>query len=195
MKLWTGLLGLVLAFSLFTTDAAAQRLLGQETTRVLQQRLSDMGYAIVVDGQGGPATRRTLEQFYDDAGVTPRPTDIDEDAGFIVMSYAERGFRNPAGNQAIRSRPQTAGPGPSFDCARAGTPTERAICSNAELARLDRNLGRVYSQLRRSLPADGAERLRRDQREFISGRDACGADIACIDTAYRFRLDYMVVYQ
>jgi hypothetical protein len=37
---------------------------------------------------------------------------------------------------------------PSFDCAKARTPTERTICGNSELSHADARLSRIYSRLR-----------------------------------------------
>jgi uncharacterized protein len=63
------------------------------------------------------------------------------------------------------------------------------------LSRLDRAMAATYTRLRQTLPAFRAEQLRQDQRGFLQGRDACGANVACIDTAYRFQLDRMVIYE
>lgn len=41
---------------------------------------------------------------------------------------------------------------PSFDCAKARSTTERLICADPELARLDRDLGRVHAQAKRATP-------------------------------------------
>lgn len=74
---------------------------------------------------------------------------------------------------ALRSNLRT--PVPSFDCDKAGTPIEHAICASAELARLDRRMAQVYR--RRSMTGDTASdaRIRADQRAWISSRDArCG---------------------
>ncbi|RYG09291.1 MAG: DUF1311 domain-containing protein [Caulobacteraceae bacterium] len=65
--------------------------------------------------------------------------------------------------------PQTAGP--SFDCARATTLSEHAICADPQLARLDRRMATAYAALRRSLPATAREALTRDQRWFLGARE------------------------
>lgn len=61
---------------------------------------------------------------------------------------------------------------PSFDCAKAAAPVEKAICRDAGLARADAAVGRAYERLRKSLDAQAAKALREDQRWFIGVRDA-----------------------
>lgn len=61
--------------------------------------------------------------------------------------------------------------GPSFDCARATTPAERAICSDAALARLDRRMNSLYVAVRRALPASVRSALAEDQLWFLSVRE------------------------
>lgn len=61
--------------------------------------------------------------------------------------------------------------GPSFDCARASTPVERAICADAELAELDRRMADRYAAVRRALPAEARQALLEDQRWFLGVRD------------------------
>ena len=76
--------------------------------------------------------------------------------------------------------PQTLGSGAaraaSFDCARAASPTEIAICSDPALSGLDGQLGTAYAQ---RLALDPA--LRQIQRAWLRARDAgCGRDRACL---------------
>ena len=80
--------------------------------------------------------------------------------------------------------PARAQSGPSFDCARAGTATEGAICAVPALAALDRALDAAY---RAALPS-GGDRLRARQRAFIEDRDRCGASAACLTARMRDRL-------
>lgn len=77
----------------------------------------------------------------------------------------------------------------SFDCRKAGTATEKAICSDIPLARLDRSLSDAYAQAL-SWASDDAEKakIRDAQRKWVAKRDACGADAACLTSAYQDRL-------
>jgi len=79
-------------------------------------------------------------------------------------------------------------PVPSFDCAKAGTPTEKAICSDVALARLDRDVASVYRQ--QLSYADDAQKtaIRNAQRAWLGTRDACGGSVVCLTDAYDQRL-------
>ncbi len=60
---------------------------------------------------------------------------------------------------------------PSFDCAAATLSVEKAICSDAVLARLDRDIDGAYQTALGRLPAKRAETLRREQRTFLASRN------------------------
>ena len=75
-------------------------------------------------------------------------------------------------------------PKPSFECRKAATKSEIAICANHDLARLDREIAAAYRQLRRETRGqlvDGAENpLLKEQTAFITQRDSCATDEACL---------------
>ncbi len=52
---------------------------------------------------------------------------------------------------------------PSFDCARARSVPEKLICGDAELARLDRDLGRLHARAKSAALDDAAFKRRNDQ--------------------------------
>lgn len=85
-------------------------------------------------------------------------------------------------------------PVPSFDCGKAGTPIEHAICASAGLARLDSRVARVYRQISTTGDADNDARVRAAQRAFIGKRNTrCGAEQgaaleACLTDIYQVRL-------
>lgn len=60
---------------------------------------------------------------------------------------------------------------PSFDCRRAETEAEQAICADAELSRLDRRMAEQYRALRARLSPRGREGLLQDQQWFLGARD------------------------
>lgn len=60
---------------------------------------------------------------------------------------------------------------PSFNCARASTPAEHAICADARLGRLDRGLADRYVAVRGAMTPPMREALTRDQRWFLGARD------------------------
>jgi uncharacterized protein YecT (DUF1311 family) len=66
----------------------------------------------------------------------------------------------------------------SFDCSKASSPSEKTICGNDRLARIDRAIAKAFGELRKD--ADLAETLPKEQAEFLTKRDACGSDTACL---------------
>lgn len=60
---------------------------------------------------------------------------------------------------------------PSFNCARASTPSEHAICADPRLGRLDRQLADRYVAVRGAMTPALREALTRDQRRFLGARD------------------------
>lgn len=69
---------------------------------------------------------------------------------------------------------------PSFNCAKAETATEKSICSNDRLARLDRAIAAAFRQLKADM-AVAEEMIAEEQTEFLKRRNACGADVPCLD--------------
>jgi tetratricopeptide (TPR) repeat protein len=62
---------------------------------------------------------------------------------------------------------------PSFNCAAARRPVEKAICANPELANLDRQINAVHVRvLREAQSAGKRQAMQREQDEFIAGRNA-----------------------
>jgi tetratricopeptide (TPR) repeat protein len=64
---------------------------------------------------------------------------------------------------------------PSFNCATARRPVEKAICANPELANLDREIDGVYALVARDAARVGpraTRALRREQDQFIARRNA-----------------------
>ena len=57
--------------------------------------------------------------------------------------------------------------GASFDCKKASTEFEHLICDNAELNKLDEDLGKAYKQKRDSLSKDGKDLLKKSQRNWL----------------------------
>ncbi|HEV7291382.1 MAG TPA: DUF3298 domain-containing protein [Devosia sp.] len=67
--------------------------------------------------------------------------------------------------------------GASFDCAKAETPFERAICENADLSRADEILAKAFATALGGLTDGAADNLRADQREWLDFvRRACTSD-------------------
>lgn len=75
----------------------------------------------------------------------------------------------------------------SFDCTRANTAAEIAVCDNPSLNRLDEELAMEYRALLNRLPPRRAEMVRQDQRSWIVARDSCRADVRCLRARYQER--------
>jgi tetratricopeptide (TPR) repeat protein len=60
---------------------------------------------------------------------------------------------------------------PSFDCATAKRASEKAICSDQELARLDREIDAAYQAALGRLEPGKAAELRREQAAFVKTRE------------------------
>ncbi|MDP5219341.1 lysozyme inhibitor LprI family protein [Ruegeria sp. 2205SS24-7] len=79
----------------------------------------------------------------------------------------------------------------SFDCAKASTQTETAICTNSDLGTLDDEMARSYKAILPGLQTKAFETLRDDQRLWIKHRNRCGGDTECIASAYLDRLRHL----
>lgn len=76
----------------------------------------------------------------------------------------------------------------SFDCARARTPDERAICADRGLNDRDVRLA-VYYELARKVVAMGARgAIMDEQAAWLRERRRCGANRACLLISYDRRL-------
>lgn len=81
---------------------------------------------------------------------------------------------------------------PSFDCRKAASVSEKTVCANAELSRLDSQLGRTWKRLLDAF-IDSAQinQMKADQRAWIASRGKCSDDSNCISELYRARLATM----
>jgi uncharacterized protein YecT (DUF1311 family) len=71
---------------------------------------------------------------------------------------------------------------PSFDCNGNLNEAEQTVCNNADLCQIDANMSSTYNRL--LAERKGPATLRDDQRAFLRRRDACGADVECLNKAY-----------
>jgi uncharacterized protein len=60
---------------------------------------------------------------------------------------------------------------PTFDCASTKRAVEKAICSDPDLARLDRQIDDAYKAAMAKLDRKGVARLREEQRDFVAARN------------------------
>ena len=77
----------------------------------------------------------------------------------------------------------------SFDCTKAKTPDEIAICVTPALSDLDVQMATLYGvrmQIPMLMGARGA--AQDEQRAFLAVRGQCGGNVACIQSAYQQRI-------
>ncbi|WP_198162433.1 lysozyme inhibitor LprI family protein [Bosea sp. WAO] len=89
--------------------------------------------------------------------------------------------------EALRNGGQPTGiSGPSFDCGKAATQVEQAICGDQGLWAKDRAMNQLYLA-GRAMPAAARKRFLDEQRAWMSARDRC-SDRPCVHQAYDQRL-------
>lgn len=71
----------------------------------------------------------------------------------------------------------------SFDCAKASTSVEVAICSDEQLSDLDKQLARVYKQA-------GPDQ-KTQQRAWLKYRNTCGSNVQCLVEVYKQRISVL----
>lgn len=79
-----------------------------------------------------------------------------------------------------------AGQVAGFDCSKATSDAEKAVCADASLSKLDGDLAAAWKQ---ALAGGGnTSALKTAQRDWLKQRDACGSDKHCLADRYHERL-------
>ena len=153
--------------------------------------------------EGLASVRQTLAQ----APTAPLPTAAVTAKAQLAHKASPAAARRPANSVAPGSAPRQTGlakaappswqsPGadsrlrPSFDCRRARSLPEKMICSDAELARIDRELGRVYATAQKATPNRAAFQRQQDQ-EWLRRESTC-RDRDCMLRWYAQRRDQLM---
>jgi uncharacterized protein YecT (DUF1311 family) len=114
--------------------------------------------------------------------------DPERDEPPLVITYKWNGH-----DFAIVSIKKTGVFKTSYDCAKAGTETENAICHEKELADLDLQLASLYRSALVKLTAAGRATLRAEQRDWMAKRDKeCPIYkgwVGCLLDSYQKRID------
>jgi uncharacterized protein YecT (DUF1311 family) len=81
----------------------------------------------------------------------------------------------------------------SFDCAKAGTATEKAICRDPALSRQDEAVAAAFKVALTLWPAGNwPAYIRTEQRNWLKDRnEICKGDVACLKRDYELRLGYL----
>ena len=78
---------------------------------------------------------------------------------------------------------------PSFSCSGNLSDTETVICGSDQLARLDNELADLYARVLDRAGDGDVDMIRDEQKDWITRRNRCRFDQACIRRAYVDRLD------
>ena len=88
---------------------------------------------------------------------------------------------------------------PSFNCATARRPVEKAICANPELANLDREINAVNTKVVREATGESpraGRAMQREQDDFIARRNAAfGRPDYDLQKEMRERLDHLLAVE
>ena len=76
----------------------------------------------------------------------------------------------------------------SFDCNRARTADEKAICANRALNDKDVRMALLFDITQRLVPMGSRDAIRDSQRVWLAQRRTCGARVSCLNTAYDRRI-------
>jgi hypothetical protein len=154
--------------------------------------MSDIDYAVqpAADGSGNVVLLRNA-----DAIITPLATLA------RVAQPAQPPAQAPVTNETAPAQPVAAQPvppqpapqprpaatRPSFDCGAARTRGEIAVCADAGLATLDRNMAAQYGRALAGASGQQQALLRQTRDRFLGYRDRC-RDNRCIGDAYVGRM-------
>lgn len=127
-----------------------------------------------------------LEAFADEFSDTP--------IAALARSRIRSLQRAPS-EPAVKQPPREPEPPRSLNvrlpswCPRAATATEVAICNTPSLARLDLTLAEIYSAERANRSGYSRDLLVEGQRNWLKARDRCRADVQCMESLYRRRIE------
>ena len=115
------------------------------------------------------------------APARPRPRQFEP-------TVVDAPVRQATGEASQRPQQQAR---PSFDCNKARSPSERAICSDSYLAQLDRDLGRLHARARNST-SDAVAFRRQNDQEWRRRESTCRGDRECLLNWYAHRRDQLL---
>ncbi|MGO8951941.1 MAG: caspase family protein [Rhodomicrobium sp.] len=78
---------------------------------------------------------------------------------------------------------------PSFDCNTRTLPAEVAVCANTELAQLDLDMDRLYTQQLKTAKGTPRQALVAGQRHWVRNRDTCSGSVPCLKVQYKARIE------
>ena len=155
---------------------------------------SDVDYTIqpAADGSGNVVLLRNADAIVTPLATLARAEQPPAEAAPAVPEQAptEQPEANVAASESANKvvGPQTSYAGrPSFDCSRAHSKGEIAVCSDSGLAALDQNMATQYRQAIGSASPEQKALLQRTRDRFLGYRDRC-PNRSCIADAYVGRM-------
>lgn len=83
--------------------------------------------------------------------------------------------------------------GPSFNCSKALSLSEKAICASAALSHLDFRLGQMWKKMLEDFDLDDGQtaQIKSDQRAWLIRRNECKQSANCLGKLYQDRLSVL----
>jgi hypothetical protein len=113
------------------------------------------------------------------------------DLARVKLKELARAAATPAPTTPEPPTPEPAVADPSFDCAQASLPSERAVCGSARLAALDREIAELYRARRGAVAPILSSRIRDFQRKWLELRNRCGWDESCLAQQYLRQIEFL----
>ena len=79
----------------------------------------------------------------------------------------------------------------SFNCYGRLTVTEAVICQNPGLSNLDSQMAAIYFSNLNASPKSARLAMRSEQAGWLRTRNGCGANLGCLRSMYKGRIDYL----
>ena len=93
----------------------------------------------------------------------------------------------------LRRLPDNAKPVASFDCHKAVTVVEKTICGSVALAAFDQSVAQAYKFAEKFFKEvenpEALTQLKITQKKWLTQRNACGADVHCLEKSMEDRLE------
>ncbi len=123
---------------------------------------------------------------------TPKPSEQPNTTPVPVVEPNSAPATAPIAEKSEASQQATWAP--SFDCTKASTFSEKAICNDPLLGKLDGALSENYKYMLASDIGDGGRiDLKTTQKKWLAERNKC-TDNQCLATTYRKRIDEVCEY-
>lgn len=159
--------------------------LPEPNRKLIQELMSLNGfYNSTIDGLWGTGTEDALVRYKDYVeSITSQKFQIETAFGAsrYLQVIIQLSYEDGEGDECDGCE-ETAAATPTFDCAKAATPDERAICASPKLAELDIILNTGFRQVVQNRGQQTAQIV---ARLHLDRRRQCGANAACIEKVQR----------